>query len=387
MGLAIHLLQLAHGHAILRALRTRERGLHGAEVEFEHIGVVGLRCAGIAPHALGLGVRLDQSNLLRRTTGEFQIAQRFFVDREDAAGAAVLRRHVGDGGAVGERQGRKPVTKVFDEFLDHAFLAQYLGDREHKVGGGGAGLQLPGELEADDLGNQHRHRLAEHGRLGFDAAHAPAEHAETVDHRRVRVGADEGVRVGLWAFPVAVLEHYATEEFEVDLMDDAGAGWHDLEIAERRLAPAQERIPLAIALELDGRIALECIGRSVMIDLHRVVDDQLSGRERIDALRVAAKFADGLAHRGQIDHTGHAGEVLHDHPRWSERDLMLRGGFGVPIEQRVDVAARHIHAVLEAQQVLEQDLQRVGQSRHLGLRQCAEIPVLVDLSAHLERAA
>ena len=343
-----------------------------------------MRCAGIAPHALGLGIRLDQSNLLCRTTGELKVAQRFLVDREYAAGAAVLRRHVGDGGAVGEGQGRKPVAKVFDEFLDHAFFAQHLGDGEHKVGGRGARLQLPGELEADNLRNQHRHRLAEHGRLGFDAAHAPAEYAETVDHRRVRVGADEGVRVGLWAFAVAIFEYHAAEELEVDLMDDAGAGWHDLEIAERRLAPAQERIPLAIALELDGRVALERIGRAVMIDLYRVVDDQLSGRERIDALRVAAKFADGLAHRGQIDYTGYAGEVLHDHPRRSERDLMVRCGLSVPIEQRVDVATRHIHAVLEAQQILEQDLQRVGQSCHLGLRQCAEIPVLVDLSAHLE---
>src|SRR5207245_10238664 len=48
--------------------------------------------------------------------------------------------------------------------------------------------------EPDDLWHEHRERLAEHSRLGFDAADAPAQHPEPVDHRRVRVGADERVR-------------------------------------------------------------------------------------------------------------------------------------------------------------------------------------------------
>ena len=57
--------------------------------------------------------------------------------------------------------------------------------------------QLARQPEADDLRDQHRDRLAEHRRLGLDAADAPAEHAEAVDHRRVRVGADQRVRIGL----------------------------------------------------------------------------------------------------------------------------------------------------------------------------------------------
>ena len=51
------------------------------------------------------------------------------------------------------------------------------------------------ELESDDARDQHRYRLAEHGRLGLDAAHAPAQHAQAVDHRGVRVGAHHRVRV------------------------------------------------------------------------------------------------------------------------------------------------------------------------------------------------
>ena len=37
--------------------------------------------------------------------------------------------------------------------------------------------RAPRELEADHLRDQHRDRLAEHGRLRLDAADAPAEHA------------------------------------------------------------------------------------------------------------------------------------------------------------------------------------------------------------------
>ncbi len=55
--------------------------------------------------------------------------------------------------------------------------------------------QLAVELEADDLRDQHGDRLAQHGGFGLDAAHAPAQHAQAVDHGGVRVGADHGVRV------------------------------------------------------------------------------------------------------------------------------------------------------------------------------------------------
>ena len=56
--------------------------------------------------ALLARVRLDQLDVGGRSAREAQVAQRLVVDREDAAGGAVLGRHVGDGGAVGERQRR-----------------------------------------------------------------------------------------------------------------------------------------------------------------------------------------------------------------------------------------------------------------------------------------
>ena len=92
--------------------------------------------------------------------------------------------------------GRDALAVELDELADDAVLAQHLGDGEHDVGRGRAGRDRAGQLEADDARDEHRDGLAEHGRLGLDAADAPAEHAEAVDHRGVRVGADAGVGVG-----------------------------------------------------------------------------------------------------------------------------------------------------------------------------------------------
>ena len=93
-------------------------------------------------------------------------------------------------------EGRDAGAVKLDELADDALLAEHLRHGQHQVGGRRPGRQFAVQLEPDDLRNQHRHRLAEHRGLGLDAADAPAEHAEAVDHRRVRVGADERVRVG-----------------------------------------------------------------------------------------------------------------------------------------------------------------------------------------------
>ena len=107
-------------------------------------------------------------------------------------------------------------AEEFDELADHALLAQHLGDGEHQVGRGDALLELAGEPEADHLGQQHRDRLAEHRRFGLDAADAPAEHAEAVDHRGVRIGADAGVGIG---DDVAVLAASASTRSGRDIRD------------------------------------------------------------------------------------------------------------------------------------------------------------------------
>ena len=274
----------------------------------------------VVPEQVLLAVGLDERDPLLAARGEPQVAERLVVDREEAAGRAVLRRHVPERRAVGERQAREPFAEVLDELPDDAGLAQDLRDGEHEVGRGRALGQRAGQLEADDLRHEHRERLAEHRRLGLDPADAPAEHAEAVDHRRVRVGADERVREGL---AVARLDD-AREELEVDLVDDAGVRRHDLEVVEGGLAPAEEGVALAVALELELGVARDREAAAELVDLHRVVDHELGGEERVDLRRVAAEVAHRVAHRGEVDDRRDAGEVLQQHARRRERDLARR---------------------------------------------------------------
>jgi hypothetical protein len=138
---------------------------------------------------------------------------------------------------------------------------------------------------------------------------------------------------------------------------DAGAGRDDLELVEGALAPAQELVALLVALVLEVDVALEGVGAPEHVDDHGVVDDQLGRSERVDLLRVAAELGDGLAHRGEVDHAGHPGEVLHDHSRRSELDLGVRLRSGIPTGQCADVFGGDVGAVLGAQQVLQQDLE------------------------------
>ena len=176
-----------------------------------------------------------------------QVRQRLLVDREEAARRAVLGRHVRDRRAVGDREADEPGAEVLDELPDDAERAQDLGHREDEVGRGRALGQRAGEPESDDLGDEHRHGLAEQRGLGLDPADAPAEHAEAVHHRRVRVGADERVGEGLQSRSRRALDH-AREVLEVHLVADAGVRRRDLEVREGALAPAQEGVALAVSL-------------------------------------------------------------------------------------------------------------------------------------------
>ena len=245
------------------------------------------------------------------------------------------------------------MTEVLDELSDHARGAQQLRDRQDEIGRCGALRHRACQLEADDLGDEHRDRLAEHRRLGLDAADSPAEHTEPVDHRRVRIRADERVRERL---AVSRFDD-AREKLEVDLVDDACVRWDDLEVVERRLSPAQKRVALAVTFELELGVAEHRARRRVLVHLHRVVDDELGGKLWIDSRRVAPEVGHRIPHPGEIDDRRHTGEVLQQDAGGSERDLFRRLGRRLPASQRPGVP---LLAVPEC--VLEQDPQGVGES-------------------------
>ena len=348
------LLRVAERDAVLRAPRPGQRRLDRRQVELHDLRVRG-RLVRVVPQRVLLAVRLDERDLLRGPTGEPEIAKRLVVDGEEPAGRPVLRRHVPDRRAIGERQRLETVPEVLDELPDDAGLAEDLRHRQHEVGRRRAFGKRAGQPEADDLRHEHRDRLAEHRSLGFDPADAPTQHAEPVDHRRVRVGADE--RVG--ERDAAALVHDPREELEVHLVDDPGARRDDLEVVEGALTPAQEGVALAVPLELELGVAEDGAPRRELVHLHGVVDHELDGEERIDLPRIAPEVVHGVSHRREIDDGRHAREVLQQHAAGREGDLLRRLRRRHPAGDGLDVGTRHGDAVLHPEHVLEEHAQRV----------------------------
>ncbi len=84
-------------------------------------------------------------------------------------------------------------------------------------------------------------------------------------------------------------------------MHDARVGRHDLEVVKRGLAPAQERVALLVALELELGVALERLRGAEDVDLDRVVDHQLGRHQRVDLVGIAAHRLHRVAHRREVD--------------------------------------------------------------------------------------
>ena len=262
-------------------------GCDVGQVQFE-IGAVD-DAVGLGRNAekfLRLEIALERLDLLLRAAGRPEVIDRFGIDREVAHRRAILGGHVRDGRAVGQRQRRRAGAVELDELADDLLLAEHLGDVEREVGRGDAFAQRAGHVDADDFRREEIDRLAEHARLGLDAAHAPADDAEAVDHGGVGIGADE--RVGIINRLAVDLggEDALGEVFEIDLVDDADAGRHDLEGLERLLAPLEKFVALAVAVELEFEIADHRVGRCRR---HRPAP---SGRRRDRPARAARSASD-----------------------------------------------------------------------------------------------
>jgi len=133
-------------------------------------------------------------------------------------------------------------------------LAQGLGHGQHQVGGGDAFAQAAGQLKTDHIGRQKIHRLAQHGRLGLNAAAAPAHDANTIDHRGVAVGAHQ--RVGVVDLALGFV-HAARQILQVHLVHDAKARWHNAESVKGLHAPLHKFVALAVALEFQLHVQVQ----------------------------------------------------------------------------------------------------------------------------------
>ncbi len=143
-------------------------------------------------------------------------------------------------------------------------------------------------------------------------------------------------------------------------MADAGAGRHDAQVREGLLAPAQEPVALGVALVLEGRVHLEGVATGIGVNDDGMVDHEVDRHQGVDPARAPTERLDGVAHCREVDDTRHAGEVLEEDARRRVRDLPGSAAAGLITGQGLHVSRFHARAVLVAQQVLEEELDRVG---------------------------
>ena len=194
----------------------------------------------------------------------------------------------------------EPRAVELDEAPHDAVRPEHLGERQHQIGRGGTRRQLPRHADPDDVGVRQERRLSEHRRLGLDPADAPAEDPETVDHRRVRVRADQ--RVG---------ERHAVANARPAQMLRGSPGSESPRRAARpggrsKACCAHRRsVPLAVAPVLPLDVGLVRLRRAEQIHLDRVVDDQVDGDDGIHAAGSPPARATALR-IAVVDHGGYA---------------------------------------------------------------------------------
>ena len=242
-------------------------------------------------------------------------------------------------------------------------LAQNLGDGKYQVGRRHAFAQATCHLKTNHVRRQKIHGLAQHRRLGLNAPTTPGHHADAVDHRRVTVGADQGVGV---IHTLSRLVHAARKIFQIHLVHDAKARRYHTEGVKRLHAPFHEFVALAVALKLQLHVQVERILFAIVIDHHRVIDHQIDRHQRLNALGVFAQFHRDTSHRRQVGQQRHTGEVLQHHAGDHKRDLMRARRVRLPVCHLRDVLWRDAQAVAMAQDGLQHDAQRDGQALEVG---------------------
>src|SRR2546421_3198352 len=352
-GGAEYLAEVLHGNAVLGAPWPCQTGFDGTEIELEQVIELWLLHIVRAEQSLCLCVALDQVNQLLAAPGAAQVEQGFRVDREERRSGAKFRRHVRNGGAVGQRQVAEARASKLDELGHDPALAQHLRHSQHEIGGRRTIRQRACQPHADDLWCEEIERLSEQYSFRFYTAGTPAEDAQAVDHGGMRIGANQCIGKSNDVAVLLLCHYHRGEVLKVHLVDDAGARRHDTKIAERLLPPAQQGITLTVAFVLSLDVASKSERRAEHIYLHRVIDYEVSRHQGIHLFRVTPHASDSGAHGCEIGYRWHACKILQQHASRQERifRLGLRRLPWNPACQRQDIHFAHKLATSMAQNI------------------------------------
>ncbi len=303
--LALALAQHAQGHAVARVAGGGDHGLDEREIEVEAGGVAG---AGVGGDGALAHARWVEAAL---AGDPFDGG---LVGGDDAGEAPGLDGHVGERGALVDREPGDAGARELEHLADAAALAK-VRQREqvqHDVFGAHAGAQPAGELDARALGHAHAHVAGEPGVGHVGRADAEGEAAEGARHAGVRVGAGDEL-----AGQGDGLDH-------LGVADRLGAGGAalalDLAVEREAVAAGEVRLHLGEARGLLGEAEL-AVGRR-----HDAVEKGEVVAEGVDALGLG----DGgvVAEGGAKERVGHGGDVLVREAHVGAGEEGVAGGHG-----------------------------------------------------------
>ena len=332
----------------------------GAKIQLEFHGVIDVTLARNSPETLYLVIVFKGLAEFLATPGAPQIRDRFFVHPEESHRGAIFGSHITDGGPVGDGKRGRAFAKELNKLADDLLLAKHFRDAQDEISRGDALLERAGEIDAHDFRCEKIHRLAEHARFGLDAADTPPDDAKSIDHGRMRVGADKGVRIVYGTLGRFGAKNALGQIFEIDLVNNADARGHHAESLKGLLAPLEKLVPFAIALEFHFEIQAQGLRRSEKVHLHRVVDDEIHRHQRLDDLRIFLQVGDSRAHGCQIDEQRDTGEVLEHNARDNEGNFFRGGRLGIPRGQGLDVLLGNLLSVAVSEHRFQDDADAHG---------------------------
>lgn len=300
------LLHVSEGDAIVGALGARERGFDGAEVKVHDVTrEIGVGLAR-GEHALSTEVLLDGLNGILVAAGEVEVLNGVLINREVSHSGTVFRSHVGNGGTISQRDVLDTRAEELDELADDTALSEHIDAGQDKIGGSGTLRKVTGELETDDFRKDHGDGLTQHHGFSLNTANTPTGNTETVNHGGVRISANNGVRVE----QVVALHNNAGEVLKVNLMDDTRAWGHDAEVVEGLGAPLEELEALTVTVEFHLLVELSGIERASLVDLNRMINDEIDGAQGVDLLGVATDALHAVSHGSQVDNSGDTTTIM-----------------------------------------------------------------------------
>lgn len=167
-----------------------------------------------------------------------------------------------------------------------------------------------------------------------------------------------------------LLHDDSCEVLQVDLMDNTGAWWNDLEVVESLRAPFQELESLPISIEFNDLILLSCIWSSKNISLYRVINDQINWAKWIDLSWVTAKSLHSVSHRCEIDDSWHSCEILQDNSSRLEWNIDILLRVLNPVEDSLNVRSQDVVLVAVADSRLKKDSNGVRQLAQSLITEC-----------------